>query len=119
MEFERNSELNCNSILMIAVLFDVCCADTFNGTWNSTPELFVECALYIDGVLFGLPTRTRYGRIFERDSNNLESGSTAKVYDGCMKDDGGRTHEQLTFIIIFVALNSCSAELSWEMLSKI
>jgi hypothetical protein len=118
VELGRNSELNCNSILRIAVFFFYGgCADTFNGTWNSTPELFVECALYIDGVLFGLPTRTRYGRIFERDSKNLESGSTAKVYDGCMKDDGGRTHEQLTFIIIFVAQNSCSAELSLEMLS--
>jgi phosphatidylinositol 3-kinase len=26
---------------------------------NLTPELYVECALYIDGASFGLPTRTR------------------------------------------------------------
>eukprot|EP01018_Ginkgo_biloba_P009326 Gb_01861 [translate_table: standard] len=26
---------------------------------SPTPELYVECALYIDGALFGLPTRTR------------------------------------------------------------
>lgn len=35
-------------------------AETTNGTVNSTLELYVECALYIDGVLFGLPTRTRF-----------------------------------------------------------
>ncbi|KAG0597190.1 hypothetical protein M758_UG319200 [Ceratodon purpureus] len=31
--------------------------DGLIGAWSSTPELFVECALFIDGVLFGLPTR--------------------------------------------------------------
>ncbi|CAM6104701.1 unnamed protein product [Calypogeia fissa] len=30
---------------------------------KSTPELYVECTLYIDGVLFGLPTRTRLASI--------------------------------------------------------
>eukprot|EP00249_Psilotum_nudum_P022815 c28649_g1_i1 orf=409-2850(-) len=30
---------------------------------DSIPELYVECALYLDGVLFGLPTRTRLASI--------------------------------------------------------
>lgn len=39
--------------------------DALIGAGASTPELFVECALFIDGVLFGLPTRTRYGWVLE------------------------------------------------------
>ncbi|KAJ7556484.1 hypothetical protein O6H91_05G085500 [Diphasiastrum complanatum] len=31
--------------------------------WSPTSELYVECALYIDGVLFGLTTRTRLAAI--------------------------------------------------------
>ena len=34
-------------------------AESENGLENHTPELYVECALYLDGVLFGLPTRTK------------------------------------------------------------
>ncbi|KAG0614104.1 hypothetical protein M758_6G151500 [Ceratodon purpureus] len=37
--------------------------DGLIGAGSSTPELFVECALFIDGVLFGLPTRTRLASI--------------------------------------------------------
>jgi len=50
---------------------------------TSTPELFVECALYIDGVLFGLPTRTRHGIFLESKSLDNRINPEFSLVDLC------------------------------------
>lgn len=35
-------------------------AEVDSSTEERRPELYVECALYIDGALFGLPMSTRF-----------------------------------------------------------
>lgn len=46
-----------------AVMFDTevnDCSGINSTTEERRPELYVECALYIDGAPFGLPMRTRF-----------------------------------------------------------
>jgi hypothetical protein len=49
---------NVHDILTWLNLINVFFSDDGNFIGMS-PELYVECGLYIDGILFGLPTRTR------------------------------------------------------------
>lgn len=49
-----------------AVMFDTEVNDRsgINSTTEERrPELYVECALYIDGAPFGLPMRTRFNNL--------------------------------------------------------
>lgn len=48
---------------------------------NLTPELYVECALYIDGASFGLPTRTRLEPTGKPNCLNEFSELSAKYRD--------------------------------------